>query len=67
MSAVLRKLIKLPEVITLTGKSRAAIYADINKNVFPAPIKIGERSVAWTESSIAEWQESCINKSRIPK
>jgi len=56
----LQKLIKLPEVIHLTGKSRSSIYAAIRQGVFPAPKKIGVRAVAWTAESIRNWQESCV-------
>jgi prophage regulatory protein len=59
MTFSLQKLIKLPEVINLTGKSRSSIYAAIRDGAFPAPKKIGARAVAWTTESIRNWQESC--------
>ena len=61
------QFLKLPQVIALTALSRSSIYAYIQKKAFPAPIKIsgpGGRSVAWTVSSIAAWQEACINSSK---
>lgn len=58
------QLLKLPAVKSMAGKSRSSIYAAIQKGEFPAPIKIGPRAVAWTSSSIAEWQESCVNTSK---
>lgn len=48
------KLLRLPEVIAMTGKSRSSIYGD---PLFPKRIKIGERSVAWVENEIEEWVE----------
>jgi prophage regulatory protein len=55
-----QKFLRFPEVCELTGKSRAGIYAAMKKNQFPAPVRIGARSVAWPESVISDWQEACI-------
>ncbi|EFB2492829.1 AlpA family phage regulatory protein [Escherichia coli] len=52
-----QKLIKLPMVIEITGKSRARIYDDIKSDTFPKPIKIGPRAVAWIEEEIIDWIE----------
>jgi prophage regulatory protein len=60
------QFLKLPQVIALTSLSRSSIYAYIQKKEFPAPVRIsgpGGRAVAWTASSIAAWQEACINTS----
>ncbi|MGQ8817042.1 AlpA family phage regulatory protein [Serratia sp. NA_13] len=51
------KLIRLPKVIEITGKSRTRIYEDIKKNSFPKQVKTGMRSVAWLEKEIEEWIE----------
>ena len=52
-----QKLIRLPKVIEITGKSRTRIYEDMKDNRFPKAIKTGSRSVAWVEQEIAEWIE----------
>lgn len=63
--SVPQPFLKLPAVVSLVQKSRAAIYLAIKKNEFPAPIKNGSgRSVVWLASDIAEWQESCIKASK---
>jgi len=54
-------LIKLNEVKARTGLSRSSIYAYIDKGLFPAQIKLGERSVAWLDSEIESWVDSKIN------
>jgi len=54
-------LIKLNEVKARTGLSRSSIYAYIDKGLFPAQIKLGERSVAWLDSEIESWVNSKIN------
>ncbi len=55
------QFLKLPAVIDRTGKPRSTIYAEMKSGKFPKPIKTGTRSVAWTSSSIAIWQQACIN------
>ncbi|HUW37548.1 MAG TPA: AlpA family phage regulatory protein [Rhodocyclaceae bacterium] len=36
-----------PAVEAATGKRRSAIYLDVSRGVFPPPIRIGARAVAW--------------------
>lgn len=54
-------LIKLNEVKARTGLSRSSIYSYIDKGLFPAQIKLGERSVAWLDTEIESWVEGKIN------
>ncbi|MBL8641544.1 MAG: AlpA family transcriptional regulator [Alphaproteobacteria bacterium] len=58
------KILRLPNVIELTGLPRSTIYAYIEQRRFPAPIKISLRSVGWLESEINEWIESCVRASQ---
>lgn len=51
------RLIKLPEVESITGKGRSAIYGD---PTFPRPVKIGPRASAWVESEVYAWIETRI-------
>jgi prophage regulatory protein len=61
---MLEKFLRLPEVCQTTGLSRASIYAYMKLDKFPKPVRIGAASVAWPQSSIAKWQESCIAASQ---
>jgi prophage regulatory protein len=63
MSVRNQQFLKLEAVKAVSTKSRSAIYQGIKDGTFPAPIKIGLRSVAWTSTSIADWQESCVKAS----
>lgn len=49
------RLMRLPEVILLTGRCRSSIYEDMKCGRFPKPIKIGLRSVAWRLNDINSW------------
>ncbi|EHR7952833.1 TPA: helix-turn-helix transcriptional regulator [Escherichia coli] len=60
-----KRLIRLPEVMLLTGRCRASIYKDINANVFPKPIKTGPRSVAWVEGEVSEWIDNKIKERQM--
>ena len=41
------QLVRLPRVLALTGVSTATWYRGISSGIYPAPIKIGSRAVAW--------------------
>lgn len=49
------RLLRLPDVLLLTGLSRSTLYSMIKRGSFPAPIKIGERSSAWRHGQIVTW------------
>jgi prophage regulatory protein len=54
------RLIRIKEVMELTGKSRSAIYADMAKDIFPKSILIGARTAAWQLTAIEQWIQSKI-------
>ena len=54
-------LIRLKEVMAMTGVSRSFIYNHRKEGTFPEPIYLSERSVAWVRSSIDKWIEDKIN------
>ena len=61
------KLLRLPEVMNQTGLRRAAIYARIREGVFPSPVKIGKRAVAWPESKVQAWIAERIAEARTER
>jgi len=46
-------LLRLPEVMRLSGYSRSMLYSQISQGLYPKPIKIGARAVAWISSEVA--------------
>ena len=54
------RLLKRQQVKEITTLSRARIYDMIKRGVFPKPIKIGERAVAWREADIIAWLDACM-------
>ena len=57
-----KRLIKLPEVKHRTALSRSSIYEKVAQRTFPAPVHIGERSVAWVEDEVQAWIDDQINR-----
>jgi len=51
-------MLRLPQVIALTGLGRDSIYRLGHMGQFPKPRKISERASAWREDEIREWIES---------
>lgn len=53
-------LLRLPAVMGATGLARPTIYLRIKDGLFPQPVKLSERAVAWPESEV-----SSLNDARI--
>lgn len=49
------KLLRLDEVMELTGSCRSTIYNWMSKGEFPPNKQLGGRTVAWLESDIIDW------------
>lgn len=54
------RLIRLPQVESLTGLKRAHIYGLARRGQFPRPLKVGARASAWRESLVLEWIQQRI-------
>jgi prophage regulatory protein len=50
-------IFRLPEVMAKVGLGRSSIYAYVQKNQFPQPIRLGERAVGWKSDEIDAWIE----------
>ena len=47
-----------------TGLSRSTIYQYIKDGVFPRPVPLGPRAVAWLESDVSEWITARVKRAR---
>ena len=47
-----KRLLRLPEVLDRIGYKRSRFLELVRLGVFPKPIKLGARAVAWPESQI---------------
>lgn len=59
-----RRFLRIRQVQERTGRSRSAIYADIQIGVFPPPIRLGARAVAWDSIEIDAWMDARVAASR---
>lgn len=51
-------LLRLPEVESITGLKKSAIYLWVKQGEFPTPVKLGTKSVAWRSDEIEKWISS---------
>jgi prophage regulatory protein len=58
MGNAVMKLIRLNQVLALTGLSRGTIYRMERAGSFPLRRRLGTNSVAWIEHEITTWMES---------
>ena len=54
------RLIRLPQVESLTGLKRAHIYGLARRGLFPKPLKIGARASAFRQSQVMAWIQDRI-------
>lgn len=54
------KLIRIKEVIEISGPKRSTLYDYVKQGIFPSQIKLGRRCSAWVESEVLE-----VNFARI--
>jgi prophage regulatory protein len=52
------KILRLSGVIDSIGLSRSTIYKFIAEGEFPAPVRLGARSVGWRQSDVDAWLEA---------
>lgn len=51
------RIIRIKEVVSITGLSRSSIYAAIKQGTFPSQLKLSRRSSGWLESEVIEWRD----------
>jgi len=58
------RLIRLPQVESLTGLKRAHIYGLARRGLFPKPLKIGARASAFRQSQVMAWIQDRIREAQ---
>ena len=49
------RLLKIKEVLTITGLSRATLYRRIQTGDFPAPVKVSLRAIRFRSTDLEGW------------
>lgn len=55
------RILRLPQVIEITGLARPTIYLKMKQGTFPRQLKLGSRAAGWLAADIQGWIESCIS------
>ena len=58
------RILRIREVLYRTGLSRSVFYLHLKNGTFPAPVKIGKRSVGWAEGDVQKWIADQISQPR---
>ena len=64
-SKTYQKLMRLPQVLDRYPVSRSTLYKQIRQGVFPKPVQISDKSVAWIESEISRILDAKIQGQEI--
>ncbi|MGF1720455.1 AlpA family transcriptional regulator [Vibrio kyushuensis] len=56
------RILRLKEVMLITGLSKSSIYRYADGKAFPKSIPLGGRSVGWSESEISGWMQGCMEQ-----
>jgi len=59
-------LLRLPQVLAVTGRGRTSTLDDVKAGTFPKPIKCGSASL-WLHSEVQAWIEARVRESRAAK
>lgn len=54
------RILRLPEIMEITGYRRSTIYLYISQGIFPRPVKIGRRAVGWPISEVLSVMQARI-------
>ncbi|MEM9262213.1 MAG: AlpA family transcriptional regulator [Pseudomonadota bacterium] len=57
-------IIRLPDVLKLTGLSRSTVYSLVSQSRFPKPIRISDRCVGWIAEEVEDYLTDRILLSR---
>ena len=48
-------IMRMPEVVRVTGLSPATIYRYIKAGTFPRAVKLGKRARGWRSDDVQQW------------
>jgi prophage regulatory protein len=60
VSPVVPRLLREAQVLAQVPFGKSTLYAMVGDGLFPAPVKIGARAIAWLEPEVAAWLERRI-------
>lgn len=61
------RILRLPQVIEMTGRCRSSIFQEVRDGTFPAPIRLSRSprgAVGWLDKEIFVWIEQRVQATR---
>ena len=52
------RILRLPEVVAVTGISRSSVTRQVHRGTFPEPVRLGPNAIGWREAEVLAWIES---------
>lgn len=52
------ELVRMTEAARITARAPRTIRRDVARGMFPQPVKVGERAIAFRRSELQSWIES---------
>jgi len=52
------RILRIRQVLEVTGLRRTSLYKKLNANEFPKPVKLGVRAVGWREADVHAWMDN---------
>ncbi|AKS24226.1 MAG: transcriptional regulator [Leptospirillum sp. Group II 'C75'] len=49
------RIVRLKELVKISGLSRSTIYDQVKSGTFPQPVKLGARAIGWILSDVENW------------
>jgi len=49
------KILRLRQVLELTGLSRSTLYLYMQNRQFPIQVRLGQKIVGWVEDEVIDW------------
>ena len=54
----MERILRIKDILEITGMSNSTIYEMIKSNEFPRPKRLGKRAVGWLSDDIKNWLDS---------
>lgn len=61
------KIVRLQQLIAMTGLARSTIYKLMGDNKFPKSVTLGCRSVGWIEEEVQQWLSEKVEARQDPR
>jgi len=59
------RLLRLPDVVAMTGASKTTIYDLMKAGKFPSSTKITRRMAVWSEAAVLTWIQARITEGAV--